>query len=286
MLPELHACPFCQKNEFQEPIAVNSRRHQKVCLRNPNRTTWTCDACDLTFPHYSGLSSHKKSKAHLEKTADAAATTTDGGANAETTTGAKDEKSLDASAYPDLAGVPRSAFSVLLVDPPFSYKKAKGRGAAANHYETTSDEYLASLPVGALAKRDALLFVWCSGATLDHAIALCSAWGFTYKTVAFVWAKTNRSGTPQSIALGSYTRPGAEFVLLATRGKATSLVGERVDQVFLSRRTTHSTKPEHVAQMIDRMVDDAKTANEKIELFARGRPRDGWFAWGDQVETS
>ena len=117
--------------------------------------------------------------------------------------------------------------------------------------------------------------MWCSGATLDHAIALCSAWGFAYKTVAFVWAKTNLSGAPQSIALGSYTRPGAEFVLLATRGKATSLIAERVDQVFLARRTTHSTKPEHVAEMIERMVDDAKTANEKIELFARGRPRDG-----------
>lgn len=291
MRVELYACHFCKKNEFTEPIAVNLRRHEKVCLRNPNRKVWRCETCDRTFPHHSGLSKHVKSRAHRahrgDQTIDAIATAAPTISTPPTERAPPDHsgKKLDAALYPDLEGVPRSAYSVVLVDPPFRYAKTKGRGVAENHYATTSDEYLASLPVGALAKRDALLFVWCSGATMDHAIALCSAWGFAYKTVAFVWVKTNRRGETQSIALGSYTRPGSEFVLLATRGKGASLVTERVDQVFFARRLAHSAKPDRVAELIERTVNATeKTANEKIELFARGPPRDGWVAWGDQVE--
>ena len=80
------------------------------------------------------------------------------------------------------------------------------------------------------------------------------------------------------------TRPGAEFVLLATRGKGTSLIAERVDQVFLSRRHAHSAKPERVAETIDRLARGGGDV-KKIELFARGPPRDGWVAWGDQVAS-
>lgn len=288
MRAELYACHFCKKNDFARPIAVTLRRHEKVCVRNPNRKTWRCETCDRTFPHYSGLAKHTKSRAHVERTRTRTESQSGQSATEPRATPRlaipTTKKVFDAALHPDLRGVPRSTFSVILVDPPFEYAKAKGRGVAENHYRTTSDEYLASLPVGALATRDALLFLWCSGATMDHAIALCSAWGFAYKTVALVWVKTDRGGAPRSIALGSYTRPGAEFVLLATRGKGTSLVGERVDQVFFSRRLAHSAKPERVAETIDRLVaggDDVK----KIELFARGPPRDGWVAWGDQVTS-
>lgn len=282
MRAELFACHFCQKNVFQSPIAVNLRRHQKVCLRNPNRKTWRCDACERVFPHHSGLAKHLKSGAHAAPTRDRA-NESRRPTDPTPSTGSTDSttRRFRASSHPDLTGVPRSRFSIILADPPFRYVKETGRGVAENHYRTTSDEYLASLPVGSLATRDALLFVWCSGATLDHAIALCSAWGFAYKTIAFVWVKTNRSGDPQSIALGSYTRPGSEFVLLATRGRGSSLVSERVDQVFHARRLAHSSKPARVAEAIERLV---KGDLQKIELFARGKPRDGWSAWGDEVE--
>lgn len=301
MRAELFACHFCQKNDFKSPISVNLRRHQKVCVHNPNRKTWRCDGCDRVFPHYSGLAKHRKSRAHGDATTETRARARDANEtrrsigtsqtqstqsthtqSTQSTQSTSDRpRCFDASLHPDLTGVPRSRFSILLVDPPFRYAKARGRGVAENHYRTTSDEYLASLPVGSLATRDALLFVWCSGATLDHAIALCSAWGFAYKTVAFVWVKTNRSGDPQSIALGSYTRPGSEFVLLATRGRGSRLVSDRVDQVFHARRLAHSAKPARVAETIDRL---ARGDLKKIELFARGKPRDGWSAWGDEIE--
>lgn len=284
MRAELFACHFCQKNDFGNPIAVNLRRHQRVCLRNPNRKTWRCDACDRVFPHHSGLAKHLKSRAHKDQTRDERdrpTQTIQSTQSTQSTQSVESTRCFRASSHPSLTGVPRDFFSILLVDPPFRYVKERGRGVAENHYRTTSDEYLASLPVGSLATRDALLFVWCSGATLDHAIALCSAWGFAYKTIAFVWVKTNRSGDPQSIALGSYTRPGSEFVLLATRGRGSSLVSERVDQVFRARRLAHSAKPSHVTEGIDRLV---KGDLKKIELFARGKPRDGWSAWGDEVE--
>ena len=40
------------------------------------------------------------------------------------------------------------------------------------------------------------------------------AWGFTYKTAAFVWVKKNRKQGGNFMGLGAYTRANAEVCLL------------------------------------------------------------------------
>ena len=53
-------------------------------------------------------------------------------------------------------------------------------------------EELCALPVADLAAPDSALFLWATFPQLPEALRLIKAWGFTYKTVAFVWLKKNK----------------------------------------------------------------------------------------------
>ena len=56
----------------------------------------------------------------------------------------------------------------------------------------TIDE-LCALPVADLAARDSALFLWATFPQLPEALRLIKEWGFTYKSVAFVWLKKNKT---------------------------------------------------------------------------------------------
>ncbi len=51
---------------------------------------------------------------------------------------------------------------------------------------------LCALPVADLAARDSALFLWATFPQLPEALRLIKEWGFTYKSVAFVWLKKNK----------------------------------------------------------------------------------------------
>ena len=48
------------------------------------------------------------------------------------------------------------------------------------------------MPVADLAAPDSALFLWATFPQLPEALRLIEAWGFTYKSVAFVWLKKNK----------------------------------------------------------------------------------------------
>ena len=50
-----------------------------------------------------------------------------------------------------------------------------------------SIDELCALPVETLAEKDCLLFLWATFPQLPEALRLIKAWGFQYKSVAFVW---------------------------------------------------------------------------------------------------
>ena len=77
---------------------------------------------------------------------------------------------------------------------------------------------LCALPVAELAAPDSALFLWATFPQLPEALRLIEAWGFTYKSVAFVWLKKNRKADSWFYGLGFWTRGNAEICLLATRG--------------------------------------------------------------------
>ena len=77
---------------------------------------------------------------------------------------------------------------------------------------------LCALPVADLAARDSALFLWAAFPQLPEALRLIKAWGFQYKSVAFVWLKKNKKADSWFYGLGFWTRGNAEVCLLATRG--------------------------------------------------------------------
>jgi N6-adenosine-specific RNA methylase IME4 len=100
--------------------------------------------------------------------------------------------------------------------------------------------------------------------------------------VAFVWIKTNKRAEPQSMGLGYYTRPGTEFVLVATKGRGASLIAQRPDQVFAAPRQAHSQKPHELRGIVDVMTGRDRNLR-KLELFSRSGSDMTWSVWGDQV---
>ena len=64
-----------------------------------------------------------------------------------------------------------------------------------------SIEDLCALPVADLAAPDSALFLWATFPQLPEALRLIEAWGFTYKSVAFVWLKKNMKQSLHTIFL-------------------------------------------------------------------------------------
>ena len=130
---------------------------------------------------------------------------------------------------------------------------------------------LCALPVADLAAKDSALFLWATFPQLPEALRLIQAWGFTYKSVAFVWLKQNRKSPGWFYGLGFWTRGNAEVCLLATRGH----------QFIISPVREHSRKPEEAREKIVALMGDLP----RVELFARQSPP-GWDVWGNEVEPT
>ena len=112
-------------------------------------------------------------------------------------------------------------YNVIYADPPWSYKvwSKKGTGRSAeSHYPTMSIEAIKALPVSRLAAKDCALFLWITFPMLREGWGVMDAWGFTFKTVAFVWVKQCRRSDNIFTGMGYWTRANAEICLLATRG--------------------------------------------------------------------
>jgi site-specific DNA-methyltransferase (adenine-specific) len=113
---------------------------------------------------------------------------------------------------------------------------------------------------------------------MPDAMAVIAAWGFTYKTCAFLWAKENPGGFGFHMGLGSWSRANTEPCLLATRGHPKRIRAD-VRQLLISPRGRHSAKPPEVRKRIVQLMGDLP----RVELFAREKA-DGWDAWGNEVE--
>ena len=174
-------------------------------------------------------------------------------------------------------------YKVIYADPPWAYKvwSKKGAGRSAeSHYPTMDIAAIKALPVGELADKDCALFLWATFPQLPEALRLIRAWGFRYKTVAFVWLKRNRKSPSWFYGMGYWTRANAEICLLATRGRP-KRAAQDVKQVILSHVERHSQKPEEARRRIEALMGDVP----RIELFARASPP-GWDVWGNEVESS
>lgn len=172
-------------------------------------------------------------------------------------------------------------YAVVYADPPWAYhvwsKKGAGR-CAENHYPTMSLEEICTLPVAEISAKDSVLFLWATFPNLPQAFEVIKAWGYTYKTVAFVWVKRNKKSPGHFVGLGYWVRANAEICLLATKGKP-KRVSKSVRQIIDTPIERHSQKPDEARKRIVELMGDIP----RIELFARTKSI-GWDVWGNEVK--
>jgi N6-adenosine-specific RNA methylase IME4 len=81
-------------------------------------------------------------------------------------------------------------YEVISADIPWKYNDKKmNRGGAARYYDTLTIDEVKSINVGSVAADNSLLMLWATAPLLPEALEVIKAWGFTYKTVGFVWVK-------------------------------------------------------------------------------------------------
>lgn len=168
-------------------------------------------------------------------------------------------------------------YKVLYADPPWQYQQKNLRGAAEHHYRTMALQDICDLNVESIAENDSVLFLWTTFSQLPDALKVIEAWGFQYKTVAFVWLKQNRGGKGWFFGLGFWTRGNAEICLLAVKGRPRRK-SNSVHQFIISPLREHSRKPDEARDKIVELMGDVP----RLELFAREKS-DGWDVWGNEV---
>ena len=184
-------------------------------------------------------------------------------------------------------------YQIIYADPPWQYNdKSLHRGGAERHYNTMKIDDIINLNIKEITDTNCCLFLWATFPLIKHSFNVITAWGFEYKTCAFVWIKTNkRTNINQTIFLpehhfdsfwgmGHWTRSNAEICLLAIKGKP-KRKSANVHQLIYEPISNHSKKPTSVYNKIINLCGDLN----KIELFAR-KQRSGWDSWGNEINNN
>lgn len=176
---------------------------------------------------------------------------------------------------------------IIYADPPWSYKDkaSSGNRGASHKYDVMTIDDIKAMPITNLAASDCALFMWATFPLYQEALDTIKAWGFTYKTVAFIWVKTNRKAGTDFMGMGNWTRANAEACLIATRGsikRQSASVRQIIDapepEVIRAPMVGHSVKPPEIRDRIVELCGDLP----RCELFARDKA-DYWDAWGNQA---
>jgi N6-adenosine-specific RNA methylase IME4 len=210
----------------------------------------------------------------------------------------KNEQDSKPPAIPPLPPATGSAFRCVVADPPWKYRdkvnsetmnhvhrfgygadKIRGRRGADGYYPTMTMDEILAMPVGAMAEKDAHLYLWTTNAFMVEGHQVCKAWGFTPRTI-LTWAKGRVVDERLSlqIGMGSYLRNVTEHVIFAVRGSLRCNV-KNVPTLLLAPRTRHSEKPAAFYDLVERC-----TSGPYLELFAR-RKRHGWASWGNEIAS-
>lgn len=176
---------------------------------------------------------------------------------------------------------PDKKYKIIYADPPWEYSSDPNSkrgiwGLAHQQYETLGIEKIKELPVKDISDTDCILFLWATFPNIQQALDVIKAWGFEYKTVGFVWEKSDKTNnTPKKYGLGWYTRSNCEIVMIGRKGKF-DRKSASIQQIVRSTINEHSKKPDEVRKRIIELCGDIP----RIELFARTKVH-GWDVWGN-----
>lgn len=179
--------------------------------------------------------------------------------------------------WPFGALVPFS-YDFMMADPPWRFDtwslKGKKHKSPEAHYKTLPLEVIASFPVGHLASRDAVLWLWGTHPMIDQQLWVMKQWGFRFVTSG-VWVKRTRRGK-LGFGTGYRLRSASEPFLIGTNGDPTT--ARTVRTVVEGPLRRHSEKPDQAYKAAEEMMPAAR----RIELFSRTN-RPSWDTWGDEV---
>jgi N6-adenosine-specific RNA methylase IME4 len=135
-----------------------------------------------------------------------------------------------------------------------------------------TNEEIMQLPIP--ATDNAVLFLWVPYPKTMEIEPILDSWGFKYKS-EFIWVK-------DKIGTGYYVRGKHEKLYICVKGEGLGVPAEedRPPSVLFADRTEHSKKPEVFYEIIEKMYPN----RTYIELFARGKARDGWKTWGLEAD--
>ena len=191
---------------------------------------------------------------------------------------------MSCSASDDLLEyVGRRKFHTVLADPPWQFQNRTGKMAPEHkrlsRYPTMSLQEIKDLPVEAIVKDTAHLYLWVPNALLAEGMQVMENWGFTYKT-NLIWYKVRKDGGPDRRGVGFYFRNVTEMILFGVRGKnaRTLRPGRSQENIISSRKREHSRKPDEQYDLIE-----SCSPGPYFEMFARG-PRKNWNVWGNQSD--
>ena len=173
--------------------------------------------------------------------------------------------------------------------------------APENHYPTMTFEQVLALPVPSIAAADCILIFWSTAASLIDDLDIMAEWGFVALRPRGPDGKLLREREAQMlhevqgrycsmqvwdkvrIGMGYWFRDRHEFILIGTRGKIVPPApGTQEESLFSELKGEHSSKPDRVAVMIERLWPNTP----KIHLFHRGPARPGWLVWGNQSQRA
>ena len=204
---------------------------------------------------------------------------------------------------------PTETYPIIAADPPWDFRtySKKGRGRNPDqHYPVMSRKDIADLPVSSLVQDRSTLLLWTTPQDMDYAQnVVMPAWGFQYKTDAFIWVKTRKDyekamkkafkrwqktgEMPDVLDLiasmfittkGYYTRKQAEICLLGTTKKILPRSSKNVKELIVQPRREHSRKPDEFYPRVEQLYAEG----EIIDLFARESHGPRWSVWGNETE--
>lgn len=192
-------------------------------------------------------------------------------------------------------GLKKHGYRALLMDVPWSFLTRSDKGkdrSPERHYSTMTLDDIKALPIRDLVHPDgAVLYFWVIDTHVQMALNVIRGYGFTYKTVGFYWAKTNKDGSFFT-GMGFWTRANPEHAYEAYFGRGEQAVercflntvgapkrtGKDVKRLIVAPRREHSRKPDEIHERIEALTD-----GPYLELFAR-EWRPNWTSWGDEID--
>lgn len=171
------------------------------------------------------------------------------------------------------------SYDFIMADPPWRFDTWSDAGrkhkSPDGHYRTMTPEAIAaSFPVGYLAGRDCVLWLWGTHPMIDQQIAVARVWGFAFVTSG-VWVKRTVNGK-LAFGTGYRLRCASEPFIIATNGNPQTCRSVRT--VIEGPLREHSRKPDEAYAEAERMMPRARRA----DLFAR-QVRPGWEGFGDEL---